>query len=334
MTKVLIPTKISDPLVQKIVDQSSQISVEKRKIEDREWPRDLNTDAEIVYAMNAVPDHSQAPDLRWIQVHSAGVNHLIDKPLWDSDIKITTTSGIHAPNMGQYVMAQILSFANRVNRWYDYQRQHEWPKGRWELFLPDELRGKTLGILGYGSLGREIARLARGFGMTILATKRDARSIVDHGYAIPGTGDPDGMMADRIYPSEATRWVITECDYIVVTLPLTPKTHHLLDEDLLKAMKPNCFLVNVGRGELINEAALIRALENEWIAGAGLDVFEEEPLPSDSPLWSMSNVIISPHISGFSPHYDDRAIDVFVENLRRYLNYEPLINLVDRDSGY
>jgi phosphoglycerate dehydrogenase-like enzyme len=334
MTKVLIPTKFSDPLVQKIVDVSSQISVEKRKIEDREWPRDLNTDAEIVYAMNAVPDHSQAPDLRWIQVHSAGVNHLIDKPLWDSDIKITTTSGIHAPNMGQYVMAQILSFANRVNRWGDYQRQHEWPKGRWELFLPDELRGKTLGILGYGSLGREIARLARGFGMTILATKRDAKSIVDHGYAIPGTGDPEGMIADRIYPSEATRWVVTESDYIVVTLPLTPKTHHLLDEDLLKAMKPNCFLVNVGRGELINEAALIRALDNEWIAGAGLDVFEEEPLPSDSPLWSMPNVIISPHISGFTPHYDDRAIDVFVENLRRYLNYEPLINLVDRDSGY
>jgi phosphoglycerate dehydrogenase-like enzyme len=275
MTKVLIPTKISDPLVQKIVDVSSQITVEQRKIEEREWPKDLITDAEIVYAMNAVPDQSQAPELRWIQLHSAGVNHLGDKPLWDSDVKITTTSGIHAPNMGQYVMAQILSFASKVNR-----------------------------------------------------------SMVDHGYTIPGTGDPEGMMADRIYPTEATRLVLTECDYIVVTLPLTAKTHHLLDEDLFKTMKPNCFLVNVGRGELINEAALIRALENKWIAGAGLDIFEEEPLPSDSPLWSMSNVVISPHISGFTPHYDDRAIDVFVENLRRYLNYEPLINLVDRDSGY
>ena len=231
-------------------------------------------------------------------------------------------------------MAQILSFANKVNRWYDYQRQHEWPKERWEKFLPDELLGKTLGILGYGSLGREIARLAKGFGMTVLATKRDARSAVDPGYVIPGTGDPEGILADRIYPPEATRSVVSECDYIVLTLPLTPKTRHLVDEDLLKAMKPNCFLVNVGRGKLVNEGALIRALESGWITGAGLDVFEEEPLPSDSPLWSMNNVLISPHVSGFTLHYDDRAIEVFVENLKRYLNYEPLINLVDRDIGY
>ena len=334
MTKVLVPRIIPDQLVQKVADVSSQIVVERINVEGREWPEDDATDAEIIYAMNAVPDQSQAPELRWLQIHSAGVNHLNEKSIWESEIKITTTSGIHAPNIGQYVMAQILSFANKVGRWYDYQRQHEWPKERWERLLPDELRGQTIGILGYGSLGREVARLARGFGMTVLATKRDAKSIVDRGYTVPGCGDPEGMMADRVYPTEATRSVVSECDYIVLTLPHTARTHHLINEELLKAMKSNCFLVNVGRGNLINETALIQALNEGWISGAGLDVFEEEPLPSDSPLWSKKNVIISPHISGFTPHYDHRAIDVFVENLRRYLNYEPLINVVDRDVGY
>ena len=334
MTKVLIPRRISDQFAQKVAEVSSQIVVEQKNIDEREWPEGLITDAEIVYAMNAAPDKVQAPDLRWLQVHSAGVNHLTEKPIWESEIKITTTSGIHAPNIGQYVMAQILAFAHKVKRWYDYQLKHEWPEGRYEKFLPDELRGKTIGILGYGSLGREVARLTRGFGMTILATKRDAKSIIDPGYTVPGSGDPEGIMADRVYPTEATRSMVAECDYIVLTLPYTSRTHHIIDKDLLKAMKSDCFLVNVGRGKLIDEAALIRALENGWITGAGLDVFEQEPLPADSPLWSMDNVIISPHISGITPHYDDRAIEVFAENLRRYLNYEPLINLVDRDAGY
>jgi D-2-hydroxyacid dehydrogenase (NADP+) len=121
---------------------------------------------------------------------------------------------------------------------------------------------------------------------------------------------------------------------VVVTLPLTEKTHHLFDEELLKEMKPNAFLINVGRGSLIDEKALVKALKKGWIAGAGLDVFEEEPLAADSPLWSMENVILTPHISGFTPYYDQRAVDLFAENLRRYLAGEPLLNRVNREVGY
>jgi phosphoglycerate dehydrogenase-like enzyme len=269
-----------------------------------------------------------------VQVHWAGIDRLLDTPLWESDVALTTTSGIHAPNVAQYVMAQILAWANRVPRWLRTQQAGSWPAGRWESFMPDELAGRTLGIIGYGSIGREIARLARAFNMTILVTKRDARRVADEGYTLPGFGDPTGDLPTRIYPPEALRSVLAQCDYVVITLPLTPRTRHLFDESLLQTMKQSAYLINIGRGGVIDERALIRALQRGWIAGAGLDVFETEPLPDDSPLWDMQNVILTPHVSGFTAQYDERAVDLFVANLRRYLAGEPLINLVDREAGY
>jgi phosphoglycerate dehydrogenase-like enzyme len=128
--------------------------------------------------------------------------------------------------------------------------------------------------------------------------------------------------------------MVSECDYVVLTLPLTSATRGLVNEALLRAMKPSAFLVNVSRGGVVDESALVKALKKGWIAGAGLDVFETEPLAEDSPLWSMNNVLISPHVSGFTPHYDERAVDLFCANLGRYLAGEPLINLVDRQAGY
>jgi D-2-hydroxyacid dehydrogenase (NADP+) len=128
--------------------------------------------------------------------------------------------------------------------------------------------------------------------------------------------------------------MVAECDYVVLCLPLTPKTRHVYDESVLREMKPTSYLVNIGRGELIPEKDLVKALKKGWIAGAGLDVFETEPLPEKSPLWSMDNVILTPHVSGFTAHYEERAVDLFKENLRRYLAGEPLLNLVDREEGY
>jgi phosphoglycerate dehydrogenase-like enzyme len=200
--------------------------------------------------------------------------------------------------------------------------------------LPTELRGQTIGILGYGSIGREVARLAKAFGMKVLVTKRDGRHTEDHGFMLPDTGDPSGDLPDRIYPIEATRSLLTECDYVVVSLPLTEKTHHLIDEEMFRAMKPSAFFVNIGRGSIVHEEHLVKALKKGWIAGAGLDVFEQEPLPDDSPLWKLDNVIMTPHISGFTPDYDKRAMAVFAENLRRYLAGEQLLNVLDRQVGY
>lgn len=335
MIRVVVTAPFPEELIEKLRAVSPDLDVRQKPLAESAWPEDRTTSAEILYAISALPRPEQAPNLRWVQTHWAGVDHLRNQPIWNSDVKIATASGIHAPNIGQYVMAQLLAWSNRVPRWLEYQKRAEWPvNGRWDKFVPQELRGKTLGILGYGSIGREIARLAKAFGMEVLATKRDARHVVDDGYRLPGTGDPDGTMADRIYPSEATRSMLALCDYVVLTMPLTPKTQNMIDESMLREMKATCFLVNVGRGALIRQGDLIRALERGWIGGAGLDVFENEPLPANNPLWSMSNVIISPHVSGFTRHYDERATDLFAENLRRYLADEPLLNLVNPAVGY
>ena len=332
--KVLVTAPFPSELLDKLKSVSRQIEIVQQTIPKDGWPDDKTTSCEVYYAIGGTPRPDQAPNLRWIQGHWAGVNHLHDKPIWESDVDITSASGIHAPGTGQYVMAQLLAWANRVPDWLYYQEKGEWPSDRWKKFLPDELRGRVVGILGYGSIGREVARLAKTFGMTVLATKRDARNVIDRGYSVPGTGDPKGEMADRIYPGEATRSMVAECDYVVITLPLTSATRHLVDESMLREMKPGCVLVNVGRGAIVNESDLVKALKKGWIAGAGLDVFETEPLPADSPLWSLDNVILSPHVSGFTHLYDERVTDLFAENLRRYLAGDPLLNLVSREAGY
>lgn len=334
MTDVLVTAPFSEPLLNKLRAVSPQIRIEQVTLENGRWPEGKRTDAEIIYAIGEAPPPELAPNLKWVQGHWAGVDHLMDKPVWDSDISLTSASGIHTINMAQYVLAQMLAWAHRVPRWVRTQQQGKWPDGRWEKFVPDELRGKTLGILGYGSIGREVARLAKPFGMKVLVTKRNVLRPEDTGYIIPGTGDPNGNLPDRIYPSQATRSMVALCDYVVITLPLTTETRHIFDESLLKELKPSCYLINVGRGGIIDENALVKALKKGWIAGAGLDVFEQEPLPESSPLWEMENVIMTPHVSGFTPAYHERVTDLFAENLRRYLASEPLLNLVDREAEY
>ncbi len=198
-----------------------------------------------------------------------------------------------------------------------------------------ELRGSTLGIIGYGSIGREIARIAQTFGMEVLATKRNVKNAAAvNEYTRPGTGDPDGTCVSRLYPPEATRSMVALCDFVVVTVPLTAETKNLINQDVLVSMKKTAYLVNVARGGIIDEDALIKALQSGQIAGAALDVFVQEPLPSSSPLWKLENVIISPHISGMSRDYNEIAADVFAQNLERYLNKRDLLNRVDRSAGY
>jgi phosphoglycerate dehydrogenase-like enzyme len=169
--------------------------------------------------------------------------------------------------------------------------------------------------------------------MQVLAFRRSAdRS--EQGYAVQDTGDPKGSIPAKLYAPGTLHEMLGECDYVVVALPLTPETFHFIGEAELRAMKPTAYLVNIARGAIVDEGALVRALREEWIAGAGLDVFEQEPLPSDSPLWGLENILISPHVAGFTPRYDARATALFAENLSRYLSGEPLLNLVDKARGY
>jgi len=289
---------------------------------------------EVLYSLHLPAESlSLARHLRWLQLHSAGADHLLDHPIMQSGLFVTTTSGIHATPIAEYVLASILAHRWQVARWTRCQRGHEWPSGRWSVFARTELRGSTVGIVGYGSIGREVARLANAFGMRVLATARSGRSL-DRGYILPGTGDRDGAIPEHLFSPAELHEMLAQCDYVVLALPLTPTTTHLIGEAELQAMRPGAYLVNIARGPIVDEAALAQAMREGRIAGAGLDVFEVEPLPPDSPLWDMDNVLISPHIAGHSPLYNERAATLFAENLRRYLAGEPLLNLVDKRAGY
>jgi phosphoglycerate dehydrogenase-like enzyme len=174
----------------------------------------------------------------------------------------------------------------------------------------------------------------RGVGATVLAAKRDVMHPEDSGYTIPGLGDPGGDLFNRLYPFQALRSMLKDCDFVVVAAPLTGETRGMFGAGELAAMKPAAYLINLARGGVVDQAALTQALQEKRIAGAALDVFAEEPLPASSPLWKLSNVIISPHIGGMSVHYNQRAVDLFAENLKRYLSSTPLLNQFDLQRGY
>jgi phosphoglycerate dehydrogenase-like enzyme len=298
-------------------------------------PEALRNRVEILYGWGrSIDEAHRYPNLKWIQTHSAGIDNILDKPIWQSKVIITTTSGIHPVPMAEHALAMILAFRWKLLDMFRWQTRAEWPQGRWDKVIMPELRGSTLGIVGYGSIGRELARLARALGMWVSAANRSGQRRRDEGYNEPGIGDPDAIIPEKIYPIGGLLEMLPQCDYVVALMPLTPETHHLFGAEAFAQMKESAFFFNLGRGPVVDELALIDALRQGQIAGAGLDVFEEEPLPSDSPLWQMENVIISPHVAGFTPRYDDRASDVFAENLRRYLAGEPLLNLVERDRGY
>jgi phosphoglycerate dehydrogenase-like enzyme len=294
----------------------------------------LDGNEEILYCFMPPRDLSIAPNLKWVQLHSAGINQLIHHPILQSDLRITTTSGIHATPIGEFVMAMMLALARHVPRMVRMQDRGAWPEHRWNTFGGTELRDKHLGIVGYGSIGRETARLAKqGFGMHILALTRDGDRR-DRGYIEPGTGDPDGQLPDAWFSREQLRDLLAQSDFVLISTPLTDESRALIGEEEFRAMKPTAFVVNIARGGIINESALVRALRENWIAGAGLDVFEQEPLPAESDLWKLENALLAPHVSAATPHYDERAVDVFCENLKRYLRGDELLNLVDREKGY
>jgi phosphoglycerate dehydrogenase-like enzyme len=292
---------------------------------------------DVLYTWDVLPDPGDAPNLKWVQFKSAGVDPYLDHPLVrTTDVIVTSMSGVITGQIAEYVLMAILAFGQKLPKLIQYQHEHHWPEGKekWRTLMPIELRHSTVGILGYGSIGRQVARLLKSFGATVFAAKKDVMHPEDTGYSVEGMGDPHGELFDRLYPIEALHSLLKESDFVVVALPLTDATHQILDTAAFEVMKESAYLVNVGRGELINEKALIQALKMKQISGAALDVFEEEPLPTDSPLWDLENVIISPHVSGISPYIHEETLMLFIDNINRYLADLPLYNQVDIQQGY
>jgi len=335
--QVLSTMRFTDDLLAQLCGVSPTLHISQQTCHDADEvgaALAAHPDVEILYTFH-LPHNAleSAPGLRWVQLHSAGVNHILDHPIMEHEIDITTVSGIHATPIAEYVFASLLAFRWRVPMWTQCQREARWPSNRWDLYARPELRESTLGILGYGSIGREVGRMGRAFGMRVLALRRSSGHAKE-GFRLEETGDEAGAVPAQFFPPDKLHEMLSECDFVVIALPLTPKTERFVGEAELHAMKPSAYLVNIARGPIVDEQALIKALDEGWIAGAGLDVFEREPLPDDSPLWTMENALISPHVAGFTPRYDERAAAVFGENLGRYLSGKPLLNLVDKTRGY
>jgi phosphoglycerate dehydrogenase-like enzyme len=280
-------------------------------------------------------DLNQIPRLRWLQVSSAGVDHLLADAPWQRGLTVTNARGVFAPAIGQYVLAAILRINERTDDRQQAQLAHEWPtRDAWEWLTGRMLRGQTVLVVGYGGLGREVARLAHALGMRVIAAKRDPEVTSDHGYCAPGTGDPDGALPERVVAPSDLGSVVPLADVVVVTLPLTDETRGMFDARLIAAMRPDAWLINVGRGALVDEAALADALIGRRIGGAVLDVFGTEPLPASSPFWDAPNTVVTPHLSGGDIRAGSNLAELYAENLLRYSRGEPLMNVVNGDRQY
>lgn len=298
-------------------------------------------DADVLYSWQIprnVPD--ETPRLRWVQLPSAGADHVRQLPVWSSDVIITASQGIHAVPMSEHFFAMLLALTRQIASLVRAQEHGEWLHTRGSSqHRPGELRGQTLGIIGWGKIGDAVAHLARAFGMRVVGTRWSAvvpREIKREmtAYSDPPWLEPMDEEPDIIYPAARLGDVLAQSDVVLLLLPLTDETRGSFGEAAFASMKRSALFFNLGRGAVVDEEALIRALQTGTVAGAGLDVFTQEPLPRSSPLWSMPNVIVSPHIGGMSDMTRERGVHLFAVNLARYLEGQPLLNLVDRKGGY
>lgn len=334
--EVLVALPLDTALVQTIQEVSPRLRVTVHPArQEAAMPVELWARCEVLFTRDLTPIPETAPNLRWIQCQSPGIHHLIEAPILSKPgLLLTTSSGAIASQAAEHALGMLLALGRQLPAWLATDRKPGWPKDAGKAFVPGELRGSTVGIVGYGSVGRQVARLLHGFGATVLATKADAMHPADSGYSPEGLGDPQGNLVHRLYPAEAMRSMLRECDFIVICLPRTARTAGIVSADTLAACNPHAYLVDVSAGGIVDHAALARALNDHKLSGAALELSPEEPITEKSPLWKVSNLILTPSIAGASQHYEKRVVDLFAENLSRYLADLPLYNLVDPKRGY
>jgi phosphoglycerate dehydrogenase-like enzyme len=254
---------------------------------------------------------AQAKKLRWLHLRWAGLDNFLFPALIDSPVVLTNSRGVYSQSLGEFVIAGALFFAKDIRRLLRAQQEH-----KWEQFVMPELRGATMGIVGYGDIGKACATRAQALGMRVLAMRRNPEKS-------KGEFGPDGLID-----------MIRQCDYVVASAPLTPETRGMIGVREIAAMKPTAVLMNVGRGPVIDEAALIPALREHRIRGAALDVFTHEPLPPEHPFFTFDNVLLSPHCADNTPTWNEEAMHLFLQNFDRFAKGEPLLNVVDKHAGY
>lgn len=290
---------------------------ELRIINADETTKEIIQKADIIFGWPKIDYLKDARNLKWLQLPSAGADGYTNKnSYYNKGIVLTNSSGVFGLPIAEHIFAMILSFNRNLQEYAYYKSEKKWSS----VSVTRDFYGSTMGIIGLGDIGTEVAKRAKAWGANVLAVKRTIADVPEY--------------VDKMYGLEEIDEVLTRSDYIVLALPNTPKTKGIISEEKLKKMKPDAFLVNIGRGALIDQEALIRALKEKWIGGAGLDVTTPEPLPSDNPLWELPNVILTPHTSGSSPSNIIRRFDIFNQNLKLFLDKKTLKNLVDFTEGY
>jgi phosphoglycerate dehydrogenase-like enzyme len=261
-----------------------------------------------------------APKLRWVQASMAGAGEVAEKAgLQDTDVVVTTASGVYSGPLAEFAMMALLQHVKDLDR-----LRRDKAEKRWREAHTDTLYGKTLCVVGIGNIGRAVATRARPFGLHVVGVKRTVRE-----------DDEAWNYTDELYTTRDLQLALRKADYVVLTLPSTPETHRLLNAEAISTIKRGAYLVNVGRGKVVDEGGLVEALKSGCLSGAALDVFEEEPLPEESPLWELSNVIISPHSTDNVPGLtNELQSELFRDNLRRYLDGKPLVNELDKKLLY
>lgn len=281
-------------------------------------------DSEVVVSWSLRPEQFHlAKKLRWVHSPAAAVHLFMFPEFIASDVLLTNARDVHGPVVAEQVIAMVLALAKMLPQAVRFQLKHQWGQDAAWKTRPHirEIAGATVGLIGLGTIGREVATRSSSLGMRVIGVRGN-----------PTKGTPAGVQ--QVYALEQLDDVLSQSDYVVLSLPVTPQTSGLMNASRLARMKPDACLINVGRGPLVVEAALAEALRRRQIGGAALDVFDEEPLPANSPLWDLENLLITPHTAGMTEKLWERHYALLAENLRRYLNHEPLLGVVDKKQGY
>lgn len=280
-----------------------------------------DTDIFVGYSLRPA-QFTLARNLKWLHSTAAGVGQLMFPELRRSGIEITNASGVHSIPIAEHVLGALIALARRFPDCFRYQQQSFWAQQKlWDAPVrPRELRGQVVLFIGFGHIGRAVAQIAQPLGARIWAVTRSGRG--------------DSALAEKIFPIAQLHEALPQADFVIVAAPETPETRHMIGAPELALMKPSAYFLNVARGALVDESALIAALERRAIAGAALDVTSEEPLPPESPLWKLDNAFITPHMSAVNEHLWARQIDLLMENLERWFSSRELLNRVDLERGY
>ncbi|CAM1505824.1 Fc.00g114610.m01.CDS01 [Cosmosporella sp. VM-42] len=306
-----------------------------------DFPTDEWKNVKVLLTSTYLPSQDLVPNLQYVQLTSAGANHLLDKPLFkDTDVPFCTANGVHGPQISEWVITTFLAFQHHIYTYRDYQKQAKWDRN---IESTEDSYGKRVGILGYGSIGRQVARVATAMGMSVHAYTLHPRSTPesrrDNAFSPPGIGDPDGIYPSKWFSGgskeEIHEFLASDLDLLIISTPLTEKTRGLLSKPEFRVLsKKKTFVSNIARGPIVDTNDLIDALDQGVIRGAALDVTDPEPLPDGHRLWSAKNVFISPHVSGQSDVYYDRVLEILRVNLGRLSEGKDLVNKVNRNDGY